>query len=89
ASVDYSAIALTLGLREVADVDGAVFVTAPAGDARLFIVERGGRIRIKRAGRLLTLPFLAISGRITTQGEGGLLSMAFDPQFERNGHFFL
>ncbi|MBZ2205746.1 PQQ-dependent sugar dehydrogenase [Massilia sp. R798] len=89
ASVDYSAIALTLGLREVADVDGAVFVTAPAGDARLFIVERGGRIRIMRDGRMLTLPFLDISGRISTQGEGGLLSMAFDPQFERNGHFFI
>ena len=89
ATVSYSAIALTLGLREVADVDGAVFVTAPPNDARLFIVDRSGRIRILRDGRLLTLPFLDISGRISTQGEGGLLSMAFHPQFERNGHFFI
>ena len=89
ATVSYSAVALTLGLREVADVDGAVFVTAPAGDARLFIVDRGGRIRIMRDGRMLTLPFLDISGRISTAGEGGLLSMAFHPQYERNGHFFV
>ena len=89
ATVNYSAAALTLGLREVAAVDGAVFVTAPPGDARLFIVERGGRIRIMRDGRMLTLPFLDISGRISTAGEGGLLSMAFDPQYARNGHFFV
>jgi glucose/arabinose dehydrogenase len=89
ATVNYSAVALTLGLREVADVDGAVFVAAPPGDARLFIVDRGGRIRIMRDGRMLTLPFLDISGRISTQGEGGLLSMAFHPQYERNGHFFV
>lgn len=88
-TVNYRAGALALGLREVARADNAVFVTAPDGDGRLFIVERGGRIRIMRDGRMLTLPFLDISGRISMQGEGGLLSMAFHPQFASNGYFFV
>lgn len=88
-TVNYSAAALALGLREVASVENAVFAAAPEGDARLFIVDRNGRIRIMRDGRMLTLPFLDISGRINMQGEGGLLSMAFHPQYGTNGHFFV
>ena len=45
ATVSYSAAAPRLALREVASVPGAVFAAAPEGDSRLFIVERGGRIR--------------------------------------------
>lgn len=54
---------------------------APPGDPRLFIAELGGRIRVAQGGALLATPFLDISGRIYTQGEAGLLSFAFDPQF--------
>ncbi|NML62742.1 PQQ-dependent sugar dehydrogenase [Massilia sp. RP-1-19] len=88
-TVNYTAATLALGLREVARVENAVFVAAPEGDDRLFIVDRGGRILILRDGRMLTQPFLDISGRINMQGEGGLLSMAFHPQFSTNGQFFV
>jgi glucose/arabinose dehydrogenase len=81
--------ALALALREVASVAGAVFATAPAGDSRLFIVERDGLVRIVQNGQLLPAPFLDISTRVSTSGEGGLLSMAFDPDFARNGFFYL
>ena len=89
ASVSYSAATLTLSLRQVGSVPGAVFATAPQGDARLFIVERAGRIRIVQGGALLAAPFLDISSRVSAQGEGGLLSMAFHPQFASNGLFFV
>ena len=89
ATVNYAAAALTLALRELASVPGAVFATAPAGDARLFIVERAGRIRILQDGTVLPTPFLDISNRVMSQGEGGLLSIAFDPQFASNGLLFL
>jgi glucose/arabinose dehydrogenase len=89
ATVSYSAAALTLALREVASVPGAAFAAAPEGDARLFIVERAGRIRIVQNGALLAEPFLDISGRVSTQGEGGLLSIAFHPQYATNGYLFL
>jgi len=89
ALVSYSAAALTLALREVANVPGAVFAAAPQGDPRLFIVERAGRIRIVQDGNVLATPFLDISPSVSTQGEGGLLSVAFDPQYASNGMLFL
>jgi glucose/arabinose dehydrogenase len=65
------------------------YLTAPAGDARLFIVEQPGRIRIVKNGQLLPLPFLDISSRVSYGGERGLLSMAFDPQYATNGFFYV
>jgi glucose/arabinose dehydrogenase len=81
---------LTLGLRQVASgLDTPVLLTAPAADQRQFIVERSGRIRILQDGVLLAQPFLDIRAQVSTAGEGGLLSMAFDPQYAANGYFFI
>ena len=81
---------LALALREVATgLDSPVLLTAPAGDRRQFIVERAGRIRILQNGLLLALPFLDISARVSSAGEGGLLSMAFHPQYASNGQYFI
>lgn len=88
-TVNYGAVALGLALRQVASVPNAVFVTAPEADPRLFIVERSGRIRVMEDGRMLTAPFLDIASRTAMQGEGGLLSMAFHPQYATNGQFFV
>jgi glucose/arabinose dehydrogenase len=90
AAVTYaSAGGLRLGLQEVASgLASPLFLTAPAADARLFIVERPGRVRILRGGALLPTPFLDISARVSTAGEGGLLSIAFHPQYAANGFFF-
>jgi hypothetical protein len=66
-----------------------VYLTAPAGDARLFVVEQPGRIRVVKNGQLLATPFLDISSRVLAGGERGLLSMAFDPQFASNGYFYV
>jgi glucose/arabinose dehydrogenase len=73
----------------VSGLSAPMFLTSPAGDARLFIVERAGRIRIVQNGTVLAAPFLDINSRVTTLGEGGLLSMAFDPQYASNGFFFI
>ena len=78
-----------LALTEVASVPDAVFLTAPPGDARSFIVERGGRIHILQNGALRVPAFLDISARVAMTGEGGLLSMAFDPGFASNGYFYV
>jgi len=90
ASVSYGAGALTLALAQVGNTfDNPTFVTAPTGDARLFVVERGGVIRVLENGTARTVPWLDISARVFTGGEGGLLSMAFDPDFARNGYFYI
>lgn len=91
ASVLYAAAApLALRLQEVASgLDAPIFLTAPPGDSRLFIVERPGRIRVVQNGSLLATPFLDISALTTTSGERGLLSLAFHPQYAGNGYFFI
>ncbi|MFM9884752.1 MAG: PQQ-dependent sugar dehydrogenase [Burkholderiales bacterium] len=66
-----------------------IFLAAPPGDARLFIAERAGRIRIVQNGILLAAPFLDLSARVSTAGEGGLLSFAFHPQFAVNRWFYV
>jgi len=66
-----------------------VYVTAPAGDSRLFIVERRGVIKILKDGLVLGTPFLNISDLVDTSGERGLLGLAFDPDFAGNRRFFV
>ena len=66
-----------------------VFLTAPTGDSRLFVVERGGIIKILENGVPLATPFLNISSQVNTTGERGLLGMAFDPNYAVNGRFYV
>ncbi len=67
-----------------------LYLTAPPGDThRLFVVEKGGAIRIIKNGALLPAPFLDLSGQVSTGGEQGLLGMAFDPQYAANGRFYV
>lgn len=61
-----------------------------AGDDRLFVVEQMGTIRIIAGGQLLTSPFLDIQDRVgSTANEQGLLSVAFHPDYQVNGRFFV
>jgi len=65
-----------------------LYLTTPPGDtARLFIVEKGGAIRIIQHGQLLTTPFLDLSAKVTNGGEQGLLGMAFYPDYATSGRF--
>lgn len=61
-----------------------------AGDERLFIVEQPGAIRIVRDGQLLEQPFLDLRERVVdAANEQGLLGLAFHPDFDQNGAFFV
>ena len=67
----------------VTQAQNPIFVADP-GDGRLFIVERAGYIRIFSGGTLQprdATAFLDIHAVVNTSGEGGLTSMAFDPDF--------
>src|SRR3989304_10554017 len=63
--------------------------TAHGDDNRLFIVEKGGLIRIIKNGTLLETPFLDIHRLVSTGGEQGLLGLAFDPGYATNGRFYV
>jgi glucose/arabinose dehydrogenase len=69
-----------------------VYVTAPAGDDRLFIVEQQGIIRILKDGSVLPTPFLDITALVkdpSAYSEQGLLGLAFDPDFASNRVFYV
>jgi glucose/arabinose dehydrogenase len=90
ATVTYATVPFAPALTQVASgLDRPTFLAAPAGDPRQFIVERGGRILLMQNGALLAQPFLDISARVAAAGEGGLLSLAFDPGYASNGWFYV
>ena len=47
----------------------------------MFVVEKTGLVRIFAGGKLLARPFLDLRSRVRTDGEGGLLSIAFHPHY--------
>jgi glucose/arabinose dehydrogenase len=81
--LDLEAVEIVTGLSE------PIYLAAPAGDPRIFIVEQPGRIRIYADGALEPEPFLDISSRVQSGGERGLLSVAFHPDYATNGYFFV
>ncbi|HET9604703.1 MAG TPA: PQQ-dependent sugar dehydrogenase [Gemmatimonadales bacterium] len=79
-----------LALQPVADgLAFPLYLTAPPGDDRLFVVEKGGRIRIVENGALLPTPFLDVSSLVSRGSEQGLLGLAFHPDYASNGRFFV
>src|SRR5690606_13486926 len=64
--------------------------SAHDGSGRVFVIERTGTIRIIQDGQVLEEPFLDISQEVKTDFlEQGLLGLAFHPDFENNGRFFV
>lgn len=67
----------------------------PGDETRLFVTERSGHIRIVdlEAGQVLSTPFLDISDKVNVGSqfgdERGLLGLAFHPDYEDNGHFYV
>lgn len=61
------------------------------GDKRLFIVQRDGKIFVTDSvGNKRPDPYLDISDRVyNLSGEQGLLGLAFDPSYKRNGFFYV
>ena len=67
-----------------------VHVTGPPGDpSRVMVVERDGRIRVVKDGKVQRRPFLDIRRRVRSSHEQGLLSMAFAPDYAESGLFYV
>ncbi len=78
----------SVGLALVASGVGfPLYVTSPPGDHRLFIVDKGGTIRIVKDGTLLPDPFLDVTPLVSTRAEQGLLGLAFPPDYATSGRF--
>ena len=67
-----------------------VLVTSPLEDlTRIFVVEKGGLIKIIKNGQLLSTPFLDIRSKVSRGGEQGLLGLAFHPGYASNRVFVI
>jgi glucose/arabinose dehydrogenase len=80
-----------LGLEPVASgMNFPLFLTSPPGDAsRLFVVEKGGTIRIIQNGVVLATPFLDVSALVSGGPEQGLLCLVFDPAYSNTKRFYI
>ncbi len=76
-------------LTKLGEFDAPLYVTQPPGeDEDLYVVEQGGTIdRLAPDGSTET--FLDISGETAAEGEQGLLSVAFSPDYQRDGLFYV
>ena len=63
-------------------------VHAGDGTGRIFIIQKTGIIKVYDKAYTLLGTFLTVTG-ITTDGERGLLSMAFHPDYTNNGFFYV
>ncbi|QQS37601.1 MAG: PQQ-dependent sugar dehydrogenase [Ignavibacteriales bacterium] len=67
------------------------FQNAGDGTDRIFIVEQAGVIRVfqNNPNATTTKVFLDITDRVSSGGEMGLLGLAFHPDYENNGYFYV
>lgn len=54
-----------------------------------YIVQKEGLIRVILKGELLPTPFIDLSGQVKTDGEGGLLGLAFPADYDASGYAYL
>lgn len=87
---------VSMGLQQIAEGFAApvALVEVPDGSNRLFVVDQTGQIWILNAdGSQQQEPFLDLSDKIVELNEGyderGLLGLAFHPQYQANGRFFV
>ena len=83
-----SAFGLTLTPVITTGLNSPTFATSPPGDSRLFVSERSGAIKVFTNNGTLIGTFITIAD-VNTGGEGGLLGLAFHPDYAANGYFFV
>ena len=73
-------------------LSSALYLThAGDGSNRIFVLERSGRIKVfeNSPSTLTSKTFLDITDRVSAGGEMGLLGLAFHPDYETNGYFYV
>ena len=79
-----------LHLVLVARFNAPVYATtAPGEPANLYVVEQTGYIRVLSGGTIRSTVFLDVHSQIVSGGEQGLLSVAFDPAYQKTHRFFV
>ena len=69
------------------NLNGSPTAMAFAPDGRLFVCLQTGQLRVIKNGTLLATPFVSLT--VDSDGERGLLGVAFDPNFSTNQFVYL
>jgi glucose/arabinose dehydrogenase len=80
---------IRLALLEDGLDDPVYIASAKDGTPRVFIVEKTGRILVRRTGTVLATPLIDLTASVSTSGEQGLLGLAFHPSFRTNRKFYV
>ncbi len=79
-----------VGLKQIGRFANPVYVTgAPGFPKLLFVVEQEGKVVVLRSGHRQARPFLDIRDLVSFEGERGLLSIAFPPDYKRSRRFYV
>jgi glucose/arabinose dehydrogenase len=80
-------------LQRIARLREPVYLTQPPGqNARLYVVQKRGAVRVIANDRLLGRPFLDIHSLVKHNGPGGdpgMAAIAFPPDYARTGLFYV
>jgi glucose/arabinose dehydrogenase len=90
-SVDTS-VALVRAFPNLSFAQPVAMLQAPGDDSRWFVLEKAGRVRVFRndaAVEVTEADFIDLRGVVDDGGEGGLLGMAFAPDFSTSRHAYL
>jgi uncharacterized repeat protein (TIGR03806 family) len=66
-----------------------LMLQAPGDDSRWYVLEKGGALRVFANNPTVATTSTAISLAVDSDGEGGLLGMAFHPSYASNHQIFL
>jgi uncharacterized repeat protein (TIGR03806 family) len=85
-----TSIALERVFADLAFEQPLAMLQAPGDDSRWFVLEKPGRVRVfENQPNVSAFDADFISLTVNDASEGGLLGMAFDPDFATNGQVFL
>ena len=60
-----------------------------SNEGKLYFTERSGAVRIIEDGKLLPQPLIRFSAPFVSQGEGGLMGIALDPNYSQNHYIYV
>lgn len=64
-------------------------VNAGDGSKKIYVVEKGGKIKAFDSSFVALGTFLTLTSNLTTNGERGLISLVFHPEYATNGFFYI
>ena len=89
ATIPPNSPSVSIGFEEVRSGFNRPVLVTHAGDARLFVVEQNGLIKVIKNGAVLGTPFLNLTSLVQCCGEEGLLGLAFEPNHATTGRFYV